>query len=146
MQAKPGPMPTLTASAPAAARSRTPSAVATLPAITSACGKRRFSSRTASSAAVRVAVGDVEHERVGLGGEQRLGALEVAAAHADRRGHAQPALGVARRLRIARLLLEVAQRDHAGDAPVGVGQRQLLDAVLVQQRERLGRARCPAAR
>ncbi len=77
-----------------------------------------------------MAVRDVEHERVGLGGEQRLGALEVAAAHADRRGHAQAALRVARRVRIARLLLEVAQGDHAGDAPVGVGQRQLLDAML----------------
>ena len=87
---------------------------------------------------LRVAVGDVEHERVGVGLEQRLGALQVAAAHADRRGHAQAALGVARRLRVARLLLEVAQRDHAGDAPVVVGQRQLLDAMAVQQRERVG--------
>ena len=86
-----------------------------------------------------VAVGDVEHERIGIGGEQRLGALEVAAAHADRGGHAQPALGVARGLRVAGLLLEVAQRDQAGDAAVGVGQRQLLDAVLVQQRERVVR-------
>ena len=87
---------------------------------------------------VGVAVGDVEHERVGVGCEQRLGALEIAAAHADRRRHAQPALGVARGMREARLLLEVAQRDHAGHAAVGVGQRQLLDAVLVHQRQRVG--------
>ena len=101
VQAKPGPMPTLIASAPAAARSRTPSAVATLPAITSACGTplqlaHRLQRR------LRVAVGDVEHERVGVGGEQRLGALQVAAAHADRRRHAQAPLAVTGGVRIAR--------------------------------------------
>ena len=48
VQAKPGPMPTLTASAPASARSRKPSAVATLPATTSLSGQVDFSSRTAS--------------------------------------------------------------------------------------------------
>ena len=39
---------------------------------------------------VGVAVGDVEHERVGLGLEQRLGAQEVVAADPDRGRDAQP--------------------------------------------------------
>ena len=47
MQIEPGPMPTFTASAPASARAFAPSAVATLPAITSiVC--RFLSSRTVS--------------------------------------------------------------------------------------------------
>ncbi len=95
---------------------------------------------------VRVAVGDIQHERVRVGREQRLCALQVAAAHADRRRHAQPALTVAGRLRVARLLLEVAQRHHARNATLRVGQRQLLDAVTVQHLERVGRADARPAR
>ena len=90
VHANPGPMPTLMASAPAAARSRTPSAVATLPAITSASGKP-LELAHGLERRIRVAVGDVEHERIRIGGEQRLGALQVAPRTPDRaRPHASP--------------------------------------------------------
>ena len=146
MQAKPGPIPTLIGVR--ARRREVAHALGRGDVAGDHLGLREAPLQLAHrlQRGVRVAVGDVEHERVGIGREQRLGAFQVAAAHADRRGHAQAPLAVAGGVRIARLLLEVAQRDHAGDAPVGVRQRQLLDAVPVQQRERIGSAdarRCP---
>jgi len=47
VQMEPGPMPTFTASAPAAMRSRAPSSVAMLPAMNSESGKRFLASLTA---------------------------------------------------------------------------------------------------
>jgi hypothetical protein len=49
VQIEPGPMPTLTPSAPASTSARAASAVAMLPPITSTCGKVRLTQRTRSS-------------------------------------------------------------------------------------------------
>ena len=86
---------------------------------------------------VGVTVGDVEDERVDLGGDQRLGAVEVVAADPDRGRHAKAALAVARRARIAVGEREIAQRDEAGDPVVVVHERQLLDPVRGQEAPRL---------
>ena len=81
----PGPTPTLTMSAPASTRSRTPSAETTLPATTGhvrveGCGRRR----SASIIFVLVAVRGVDDEHVGAGREQRLGLAGDVAVDADR--------------------------------------------------------------
>ncbi len=52
VQIEPGPMPTLTASAPASARSATASAVATFPAMSGTVGNLALKRRTASSTPV----------------------------------------------------------------------------------------------
>ena len=84
VHAKPGPIPTLTASAPAAARSVTPSPVATLPATTSTSGQALFSSRDGFDRSVGVAVGDVEHECVDLGRDELARPIEIVTADPDR--------------------------------------------------------------
>ena len=60
-----------------------------------------------------MAVRDVEHERVHLGGDQRLGAHEVVAADPDRGRDPEAAEPVARRARVAVGEREVAERDEA---------------------------------
>ena len=70
----------------------TPSPVATLPATTSTSGQAAFSSCDRLDRGVGVTVGDVEHERVDLGLDERLRSIEVVAADPDRRRDAQAAL------------------------------------------------------
>ena len=107
--AKPGPIPTLTASAPASARSRKPSAVATLPATTSLSGQVALSSLDGLDGVVRVAVGDVDDQGVDVGVEQGLGPFQVAAADPEGGCDPQAALAVAGRLRPAVAQADVAQ-------------------------------------
>ena len=64
VQIEPGPMPTLTASAPALASASAPSAVATLPAMICALGKFWRTSATACDDAARVAVRGVDADDV----------------------------------------------------------------------------------
>ena len=92
VQIEPGPMPTLTASAPASISARAPSAVAMLPAMTWQALLRRFTARDRLDHALGMAVGGVDHDDVDLGLEQRLGALSAVGADADRGGDAQAAL------------------------------------------------------
>ena len=75
----------------------------------------------------------VDDEHVDAGIDQRLRALDRVGADADRGADAQAALRVLRRLRELDALLDVLDRDQARDAPVGVDDRQLLDAMPVQQ-------------
>src|SRR4029077_3461764 len=98
----PGPTPTFTMSAPAPTRSRTPSAVTTLPAATGTGGPV---SRTAPSAlnnlsrptragcaehVVARAVRGVHHEEVDPGRDQLLGLARAVAVDADRGADPQP--------------------------------------------------------
>ena len=62
-------------------------------------GPRALQLRHRLDRGVGVAVGDVEHERVHLGRDQRLGANEVVAADPDRGRDAEPAQAVAGRAR-----------------------------------------------
>ena len=66
VQTEPGPTPTLMPCAPAAIRSRAPSAVATLPATISMSTVRR-SSRDRGDRVLGVAVRDVQAQQVGAG-------------------------------------------------------------------------------
>ena len=94
VQIEPGPMPTLTASAPASISACAPSAVATLPAMTCTRLDSFLTRVTASSTRLRMAVRGVDDEQVDAGVDQPLGALEAVVADAGRRGDAQPPLRV----------------------------------------------------
>ena len=81
-------------------------------------------------------------------GDERLDALLDVVADADGGGAAQPPGLVARRVRVLLALLDVLHRDQPGQPAVVVDERQLLDAVpledrlgLVERRADLGRAR-----
>ena len=88
----------------------------------------------------------VDDEHVGAGRDQRLRALDRVGADTDRGADAQAALRVLRRLRELDALLDVLDGDQALDAPVVVDDRELLDAVAVQQLLGLARASCRPAR
>ena len=74
------------------------------------------------------------------GRDQRLGPLEVVADRADRRPDQQPALGIAGGARVAGLAQHLAGGDQAAQPAVGVHQRQLFEAMLVQDAPRLHEA------
>ena len=99
VQPPPGPMPTLMPLTPRSSRKRTPSAVATLPAIELDVAELLAERLDRARHDDRVAVRDVDDDDVGAGAEQLGGALEIVALGADRRADAQPALRVARRER-----------------------------------------------
>ena len=84
-----------------------------------------------------MAVGDVEHERVHLGGDQRLRANEVVAADPDRGRDAEPAEAVARRAREAVGEREIAEGDEPRDPVVAVDERELLDPVRGEEAARV---------
>ena len=141
VQPPPGPMPTLMPLAPRSSRKRAPSAVATLPAISSTSAKRLRNSRDRPLHHRRVAVRDVDDEHVDAGAHQLRGALEVVAA--SRRWRRRRAAGPASS-RVANgqalLVEDVARRHQAEQAPVVVDERQLLDLALDHQRRRPLRA------
>ena len=91
--------------------------------------------------AARVAVRGVDDEHVGAGRDQRLRALERVGPDADRGADAKPALRVLRRLRELDALRDVLDRDQALEHAVVVDDRELLDAVAVQQPLGLGERR-----
>ena len=88
VQIDPGPMPTFTASAPASTSALRPSAVATLPAITSIVEALLDLAHRLDDVA-RMAVGRIDDQHIDAGLDQRLGPLVVV--DADRRPDAQPA-------------------------------------------------------
>ena len=133
----PGPIPTLTASAPAAARSATPSPVATLPATTSTSGHAAFSSCTASIAASAwpCAMSSTSASTsASISASERI---EVVAADPDRGRDPQPAEVVARGAGVAVGEREVAERDEPRHSVVRVDERELLDAVRGEEAPRL---------
>ena len=94
----------------------------------------------------RLAVGGVDDEHVDAGVAQRLGALPRVAEEADRRADAQAALLVLGGERVLLALVEVLDRDEAGELAVVVDERQLLDPVLREDRDDVVRADARRAR
>ena len=141
VQIEPGPIPTFTPSAPASISASAASAVAMLPAITSNSPESARDARDHLDHAERMAVRGVDDEHVGAGGDQRLRALDRVRADTDRGADAEPAVRVLRRLRELDALLDVLDRDQALDAAFAVDDRQLLDAMAVQQLLRLAERR-----
>ena len=134
VQIDPAPTPTLMASAPASARASTPSSVTTLPATTGSDGQPRLDPLDRLDHAGRVAVGGVDGDGVDGPGDERLDALLDVVADADGGRAAQPAGVVAGRVRELLALLDVLHRDQPGEAAVVVDERQLLDAVALEDR------------
>ena len=81
-----------------------------------------------------VAVGGVDHEHVDAGGLERLGAFG-GVGHADRRGDPESAVAVERGVGILDPLRDVLDRDQSRQAAVVVDERELLDPVLVEDRD-----------
>ena len=133
VQIEPGPMPTLTASAPAS--------ISALRAV----GGRDVAGHDAHRVgelldarhrvehALRMAVRGVDDEQVDAGIDQPLGALEAVVADAGGGGDAQAALRVLGGVRVELRLLDVLDGDQADAVAVAIDDQQLLDAVLVQQ-------------
>ena len=111
VQIEPGPMPTLTPSAPASMSAFAASAVTMLPAMSCRLGYARF--------------------------DEQLDALIGVGARADGSADAQRAALVFARVRIVVRFLDVLHGDHAAklEALVLVDDEHLLDAVLVQEPE-----------
>ena len=133
VQIEPGPMPTLTASAPASISACAPSAVATLPAITCTRLESFFTFAHRFEHALGVAVRGIDDDEVDLGIDQPLGAGEAGIADAGRGGDAQPALVVLGGVRVEAALFDVLDGDQPDAAVVVVDDEQLLDAVLVEE-------------
>ena len=106
-------MPTFTASTPASISARVPSAVATLPAISSKPWKFFRVSRTAVDHALRVAVRGVHDDHVHAGLHQRVDARLAIRGHAHGGGAQQAALGVLGRVGVRAALLDVLDGDQA---------------------------------
>ena len=85
VQIEPGPMPTLTPSAPSSASARAAAPVAMLPPMTSMFGYFVLIARTFAEHVRAVAVRGVDDEDVDAGGGQQLGALVGVGADAERR-------------------------------------------------------------
>jgi hypothetical protein len=81
-----------------------------------------------------VAVGDVRHEDVDAGLDQRRGALPRVAEVADRRADQQPPVGVLGGVRVLLRAHEVLDGDEPGQPARVVDQRQPLALVLAQDR------------
>ncbi len=142
VQMEPGPMPTLTASAPASMSASAPSYVATLPASRPTFGKRFFTSRTASRTREEVAVGRIDGQHVSAGADQFGSALHKVAGGADGSAHAQPALIVLAGVGVFELLLDVLDGDETFELVLFVDHEQLFHAMLVQNQ--LGLFECGA--
>ena len=143
VQIDPAPTPTLMASAPASASASTPSSVTTLPATTGSVGHAALIRSIALIDAGRVPVGGVDGDGVDALGDERLDPLLEVVTDADGGGAAQPPGVVAGGVGELLALLDVLDRDQTVEAAVVVDERQLLDAVLLQDRLGLRRASVP---
>ncbi len=137
VQIEPGPMPTLTASAPASINASAASPVTMLPAITCCAGQRALMRRTVSITPLRMAVRRVDDDHVHAAVAQRRRTIERVGTGADGRADAQRAALVLAGAREFRGLLEVLDGDHALEAVIVVDDQHLLDPMLVQQRQHL---------
>ena len=88
-----------------------------------------------------MAVRDIHDQSVDTRRAQGLRPLQEIPAGADRGGDAQAPLAVLRRIRALAGQRDVALRDEPANGPCLVHQRQLLDAVLVEEALRLLEAR-----
>jgi len=130
VQIEPGPIPTLTASTPAATRSSAASLVTMLPAMSSRSPQRDFNRAAISEHAAGMPVRRVEHHHIDPGFAQRHHPIQRVGRGADRGSDAQPADRVLAGARKFGGLLEVLDRDHALEFVVAVDHQHLLDAVL----------------
>ena len=94
VQIEPGPMPTLTASAPASIRALAPSAVATLPAMIATALDSALDPLDLVETRLRMAVGGVDHHQSTPASISIFGALEAHIADGGGGGDAQAALAV----------------------------------------------------
>ena len=134
VQIEPGPMPTLTASAPASISASGAVGGGDVAGDRPAPQLLRLlMPATASTTPARVAVRGVDDDDVDLRVEQRLRPLEPLRADAGRRADAQPSVLVLAGVGEALGLLDVLHRDQPDAAVVLVHHQQLLDPVLVQQ-------------
>ena len=137
VQIEPGPIPILTASAPASTSAFTASAVATLPAMTSTLLESRLMRRHLLDDMDRMAMRGIDHDRIDAGIDQELGAAKpsspvpVAAATRKRPCSSLAALGWCAAFSMS---VTVIRPTHL---IIVVDDDQLLDAVLVQQPARL---------
>ena len=145
VQIEPGPMPTLTPSAPWSTSAFAPSPVATLPPMTSDL-EVLLDPAHAVEHALRVAVRRVDDDHVDARLDQRGDPLLRAFAHADRRADAQPALRVLGGVGMLALLEDVLHRDQAPELEIAVDHQHALEAVLVHERLRFLAARAFAHR
>ncbi len=128
----PGPMPTLTASAPRSIRARVPSPRGHVADDQLDLGEALAQLRRGVEHAAAVGVRGVEDEEVHLGLDQRRGALQVVARGADRRADAQAPELVLAGVRVLDRLLDVLDRDQPLEVAGLVDDEHLLDAVLVE--------------
>ncbi len=135
-------MPIFTPSTPSEIRSRAPSNVATLPAISSTSGSVRLIGHDRLHHPLGVAVSGVDHQHVHVLGDQLLRPFQEVAGGADGRAHAQPALGILGGVGILDLLLDVLDGDQALQGVIVVHHQQLFHAVPVQNLLRLLRESC----
>ena len=133
VQIEPGPMPTLTASAPAFDQRQRGLGGGDVAGDELRLGEVAAHVGTASTHALRVAVRGVDADDVAARLEQRLDALLAVGADADRGADAQPAELVLDGVRVRCGLLDVLDGDEALQQPAAVDDQQLLDAVLVQE-------------
>ena len=132
VQIEPGPMPTLTPSAPSAISSRAPSKVATLPAMSSTSGNCFLMWLTASSTRLLWpwAVSITSTSTLLL--TSSLRALQEIAGRADGRADTQTSLLVLGGVRVLEFLLDVLNGDQALEVVLVVDHQQFFHAVLVQ--------------
>ena len=137
VQIDPAPTPTLTASAPALASASTPSSVTTLPATTGSDGQppliRSMALITPAEWPWAVSIATASTLRATSASTRSSTSSPTPTAAAQRSRPAVVAGGVRELL----ALLDVLHRDQPGEAAVVVDERQLLDAVALQDRLRL---------
>ncbi len=137
VQIEPGPMPTLTPSAPCLTRSSAASAVTMLPPITCMSGYFALILRDHFQHAARMAVRGVHDDHIDSGFAQCRDPVQRIRRGADRGADAQAPDTVLAGIRELGGLLKILHRDHALEFMIAGHHQHLLDAMLVQQREHL---------
>ena len=138
VQIEPGPMPTLTRVGPGLDQRPRRRAGGDVAADDVDLGVVLLDPAHALEHALAVAVGGIDHQHVDAGLDQQLDPLLGALAHADRRAHAQLALGVARGVGEVGLLGDVLHRHQAAQLEGVVDDQHALQLVPVHQRLAFG--------
>ena len=146
VQIEPGPTPTLTASAPASISASVAAAGGDVAGhdLDAMRALDALAPSRSTAAEWPWAVSTTSRSTPAV--DQRRRPLLGVGADADRGADPQPALGVLGRVRELDLLLDVLDRDQAGQVAALVDDRQLLDPVPVQDRAAPRRASCRPAR
>ncbi len=134
VQIDPGPIPTLSASAPRSTSSRAACSVAMLPTIKGRFREFGFDPRRGLHHTPGMGVRAVETEHIDMPFDERRTPLRNVAGHTNPGRNPQPAELVLAGVRIVVGLLDVLDRDQAFEIPVLVHHEELLDTVPVEQR------------